>query len=243
MRSAAALYVAAINAGSINAFSPASSHVSGNHKIMAAFKARNTIMHATQQESSSTNPFQSFIGNLFPAKTKEVEPEKPKIPDFTCDSDYKLGVVFVAIGAVILAFSAAVEHGSPSILGGVAATLHALLGSLFLVQAYRIRFVFDETSFELKNVGSDDLTDSGENFVVGGANRWTYDSFVNYDFFPSVEYPILVYFKETQTPQKMWNEGPGEFDKVGGGQIHFFPAIANVNQLKEQFELRECAKV
>ena len=67
-------------------------------------------------------------------------------------------------------------------------------------------FVFDETSFELKNVDlgasdEDALTESGENFVVGGANRWTYDSFVNWDFFPSVDYPVLVYFKESQTPQ------------------------------------------
>ena len=28
-----------------------------------------------------------------------------------------------------------------------------------------------------------------------------YDSFVNWDFFPSVQLPILVYFKETQTPK------------------------------------------
>ena len=28
-----------------------------------------------------------------------------------------------------------------------------------------------------------------------------YDSFVNWDFFPSVQLPILVYFKETDTPK------------------------------------------
>jgi len=28
-----------------------------------------------------------------------------------------------------------------------------------------------------------------------------YDSFVNWDFFPSIQLPILVYFKETQTPK------------------------------------------
>mmetsp|Transcript_4046 Transcript_4046/g.5556 ORF Transcript_4046/g.5556 Transcript_4046/m.5556 type:complete len:92 (+) Transcript_4046:173-448(+) len=87
------------------------------------------------------------------------------------------------------------------------------------------------------------MEDSGENFVVGGANRWTYDSFVNWDFFPSIKFPILVYFKETQTPQEQWNEGPGQFDKAGGGQIHFFPAIANCEQLQEQFTLRGCAKM
>ena len=28
-----------------------------------------------------------------------------------------------------------------------------------------------------------------------------YDSFVNWDFFPCIQLPILVYFKETQTPK------------------------------------------
>ena len=97
----------------------------------------------------------------------------------------------------------------------------------------------------MKNTGdsAEGLTDSGENFVVGGANRWSYDSFVNYDFFPNRGLPILVYFKENQTPREKWEEGPGKLDKKGGGQIHFFPAIANVRQLKEQFALRGCAKI
>ena len=43
--------------------------------------------------------------------------------------------------------------------------------------------------------------------------------------------------------QDKWNEGPGQFDEVGGGQIHFFPAIANCKELKEQFEIRGCKKI
>ena len=35
----------------------------------------------------------------------------------------------------------------------------------------------------------------------GPRPRGRYDSFVNWEFFPSVDVPILVYFKETQTPQ------------------------------------------
>jgi hypothetical protein len=42
---------------------------------------------------------------------------------------------------------------------------------------------------------------------------------VNYDYFPSKEFPILVYFKETQTPEEKWGEGPGGLDKKGGGQV------------------------
>jgi hypothetical protein len=34
--------------------------------------------------------------------------------------------------------------------------------------------------------------------VLGTENKWRYDSFVNWDFFPSIHLPILVYFKETQ---------------------------------------------
>ena len=46
---------------------------------------------------------------------------------------------------------------------------------------------------------------------MGGANRWKYDSFVNWEFFPSVDLPVLVYFKETQTPQDQWDVGPGQW--------------------------------
>lgn len=210
-----------------------------------------TAMHMVA--SSNKNPVQSFFDGIFPKKDVAVEPEKPKIPNVVVDSDYTLTYLFAAIGIFVILTSPdkSCVDGSlicpPSIWGVVQGGLNLLFASFLAIQAKRIRFVFDETSFELKNVdlsATDDsiLKDSGENFVVGGANRWTYDSFVNYDFFPKA-FPILVYFKETQTPEDSWNEGPGSMDKVGGGQIHFFPAIANTKQLKEQFELRGCAKV
>ena len=96
----------------------------------------------------------------------------------------------------------------PSVWGILQGGLYLLFATFLAIQAKRIRFVFDETSFELKTTsliasssGEEVLEDSGENVVVGGANRWTYDSFVNWDFFPSEKFPILVYFKETQTPE------------------------------------------
>lgn len=192
---------------------------------------------------SPTNIFTDFLGGLFKNDAvEEKEEEKPKIPDAVISSDYTLTAVFGAIGAFVIATSL----NSP--LGIFEGSLDLLFAVFLAVQASRIRFVFDETAFELKNVdigASDDaiLTASGENFVVGGANRWDYETFVNWDFFPSEQYPVLVYFKETQTPQDKWNEGPGQLDKVGGGQLHFFPAIANVKELKEQFQLRGCAKI
>ena len=61
-----------------------------------------------------------------------------------------------------------------------------------------------------------------------------------------------MYFKETQTDSKLWNEGPGEFankeEKIQSGeavpgQVHFFPAVANAEQIKAEFEKRGCAKL
>ncbi|MBA0567923.1 hypothetical protein Golob_005454, partial [Gossypium lobatum] len=80
--------------------------------------------------------------------------------------------------------------------------------SLFFFQTTRVRFVFDDEALEVK-VG-EQLEDSGENVFVGGKNRWKYSTFVNWElWWPS--FPILVYFKETQTKPE--------------GQVHFFPVI------------------
>lgn len=49
-----------------------------------------------------------------------------------------------------------------------------------------------------------------ENAFVGGANKWKFSSFVNWEFWWP-DFPVLVYFKETQTKPE--------------GQIHFFPII------------------
>ncbi|KAA0061605.1 DUF3119 family protein [Cucumis melo var. makuwa] len=96
----------------------------------------------------------------------------------------------------------------------LAAVPIGLLGLLLLVQATRVRFVFNNEALEVK-IG-DELVDSGENAFVGGKNRWKYSTFVNWElWWPS--FPILVYFKETQTKPE--------------GQVHFFPVIFNGKQL------------
>lgn len=230
--------------------------VAPNQHVMTNSRGVATTATSLKMASSteSSNPLGDFFNNIFSKPDKvQTEPEKPKIPDAVISSDYSLSYLFAAIGIFIILTSPnkSCVEGSlicpPSIWGVVQGGLNLLFASFLTIQAKRIRFVFDETAFELKNCdlgASDDsiLKDSGENFVVGGANRWDYDAFVNYEFFPEA-FPILVYFKETQTPKESWNEGPGQLDKAGGGQIHFFPAIANVKELKEQFELRGCAKV
>lgn len=201
----------------------------------AAFLASSALKMTTDNKG----PF-DFLSGLFKSDdAKQVEPEKPALPDVVIDSDYNIALAFAGVGILIILL------GQGSLYGIIQGGITLLFATFLAIQATRIRFVFDQTSFELKNVGGDEdgLTDSGENFVVGGENRWAYDTFVNYDFFPSRGLPILVYFKETQTAEEKWKEGPGGLDKVGGGQLHFFPAIANVDQLKEQFKLRGCAKV
>ena len=52
-----------------------------------------------------------------------------------------------------------------------------------------------QATFKLLNAwvrAQADMSSTGENVVVGGANSWSYESFVNYDFFPSESFPILV---------------------------------------------------
>lgn len=130
-----------------------------------------------------------------------------------------------------------------------------LLGVLFLVQTFRLNFVCDDTTFSLQDTTTEDA-EVGENIVVGGENRWTYNSFVNYDFFPEgwidqPQGPILVYFKETQTPSDKWNEGPGASANSDDalakgavkGQVHFFPALCNTQQLREVWQKQNCNKL
>ena len=70
--------------------------------------------------------------------------------------------------------------------------------------------MFTKDSFELRQVSNKYLgleedkaliPKQRKNFVAGTDNKWKYKSFVNWDFFPSIDLPILVYFKETQTPK------------------------------------------
>ena len=101
----------------------------------------------------------------------------------------------------------------------------SLLTVLFFVQTGRVRFLFEGNDFEVKVSGGDSdtpeaLSDSGENFAVGGANRWKYDSVTNWFFIPSRAFPILVYFNEKQTNAEQ-----------GKGQPNFFPVIMNGDQL------------
>jgi len=112
------------------------------------------------------------------------------------------------------------------------------LFSLFLAfQTTTLRFAFDDDSFSLVNAGGAKL--ERENVVVGGENKWKYSSFKNYDFLPSRQFPILVYFREDQTPLENREEVPLVVDTLEG-QVHFFPAISNSQQLEQGFLKHNC---
>ena len=183
------------------------------------------------------------FSNIFapPAPKEKVQ----KLPDVVIDPSFKLGGIFLTLG-VALDFIPYIQLT----LG----PLVTLLGLLFLVQTTRVRFCFDGDAFELRM--GDKLEDIGENVIVGGENRWDYDSFVNWDFFPAgwidqPQGPILAYFKETQTPSDKWDEGPGQ--SANGpealakgavpGQVHFFPILCDAKQLRAEFQKRNCAKL
>jgi hypothetical protein len=205
-----------------------------------------TRNQCTFQKQINSSSALSVFTNPFRSRKETASAVEPPLPDVVISPDFRLAVYFLTLGGILDTIPYAQLTIGP---------LVSLLGLLFLVQTARVRFVFDNTSFELKS-GGDSLTSSGENVVVGGENRWRYDSFVNWDFFPKgwidqPQGPILVYFKENQTPSEKWNVGPGaransaDAIKRGAqpGQVHFFPAICNAKQLREQFIKRKCAKL
>ncbi|KAF3453695.1 hypothetical protein FNV43_RR04136 [Rhamnella rubrinervis] len=130
---------------------------------------------------------------------RRVKSRETVIPD----PDYRIPVVLLGLAGG-LAYTNNLLPAAPV----------GLLGLLLLFQTTRVRFVFDDEALEVK-VG-EQLQDSGENVFVGGKNRWRYSTFVNWElWWPN--FPILVYFKETQTKPE--------------GQVHFFPVIFNGKQL------------
>jgi len=153
------------------------------------------------------------------------------------DASYNLGAGAATLGLVCGIIE---DRKGPAakLFGGLAVAL-TLLGGFFAFQASNLKFSFDQDSFKLVKSDGSSL---GDNVVVGGENDWNYKSFVNWDFLPSEKFPILVYFKETQTPEEKWVEAPIVVDNLKG-QAHFFPAIANVEQLKENFEKNDCKKM
>ncbi len=129
----------------------------------------------------------------------------------------------------------------PSIIGVSGGLFHLLFAALLGVQTRRVRCVFEKDAFEfynLKGPGLQRLEIKPDNYVAGTRNRWKYDSIINYGFFPSEQFPVICYFKETETPEWKWNRWFAAFDSYQNGQPHFFPGICNVQQFKAEMEKR-----
>jgi Protein of unknown function (DUF3119) len=230
-----------------------------------------TRLQATNNNNFLENILSSITNTVMNNNNKNElqQQQKPKYENVIIEPDYRVATLFLTFGILLDTIPYIQFTLGPFI---------TLLGLLFLIQTFRIRFVFNEQNqFELKtitpfgmnaitNTGTStsstnelELQDSGENIIVGGANCWDCTKIVNYDFFPKslmdapfFGQPILIYFKETQTPDSTWNEGPGKIanDPVKiqngiaiPGQVHFFPAICNAQQIQMEFQKRNCQKV
>jgi hypothetical protein len=199
--------------------------------LLATFASGFTIPPRATITAPTLTALKSFgdlkgIADLFSPK-KINDSKKPVIQYDTVviEPDFRCAALFLVAGA----FLDTIPYIQFTL--GLFVTL---LGVLFLVQTFRIRFIFNQDNvFELATVGdkTGELRTSGENIVVGGENKWACDTIVNYDFFPKgwIDLPIgpiLVYFKETQTPSEQWNKGPGAqanaSEKVSSGYVAGF---------------------
>ena len=162
---------------------------------------------------------------------------------FVADASYNLAAGSLVLGTLCGGLEDIKDGESNKLptapLFGLGAIIFTLFGAFIAFQTTTLRFTFDDSEFSLVKA---DMTSIGENVVVGGENRWKYDTFVNWDFLPSEDFPILVYFRETQTPAANREEVPLVVDELDG-QVHFFPAISDAQQLKQQFIKHSCAKI
>jgi hypothetical protein len=173
--------------------------------------------------------------------------ERAKIPDRIIDQNFYLAYSVFLLGPLIAWYHPSyMADGSPSLIGIFGAGFHIVFAALLWVQTARVRLVFEKDSLEFYNVKGPrlDLNNGAElvkkpnNYVSGTPNRWKYDSIINYGFFPSLEFPVICYLKETETPETQWNKWFAAFDSYGRGQPHFFPGICDARQIKEEFEKR-----
>ncbi|KAG1667774.1 hypothetical protein FOA52_010811 [Chlamydomonas sp. UWO 241] len=153
----------------------------------------------------------AFFDNLFGKKGASKAPARVVRPTIVLKPSFNIPITLLAI------------CGGDIALQGVnaGAVIAGILGVFLTVQATRVKFVFDDEALEVViggKVAEGELEDAEEtdNVFTGGQNRWTYDSFVNWEmWWPG--FPILFFFKETQTTPE--------------GQIHFFPIIFDGKEL------------
>lgn len=202
-------------------------------------------------------PHNHHASSLMKAKAAFISPQQQQQPTYSHSSQALQALVDPSYNLAIGAFGVGLASGfledirkddgeklpTAKIFGGLA-LLFTIFAAFLTFQTTTLRFSFDDDgndgdSFSLVKANGASM---GENVVVGGENKWRYDSFVNWDFLPSSQFPILVYFRETQTPMENREEVPIVVDTLDG-QVHFFPAISNTKQLEEGFLKNNCARI
>lgn len=108
-----------------------------------------------------------------------------------------------------LIFAAYYTDGSVSLIALAGASFHLIFGKFLWVQTDRVRCRFEKDAFEFYNLkdrgNGPQLEAKRNNYVADTKNRWKYDSIINYGFFPSELFPVICYFKETETPEWKWD--------------------------------------
>jgi hypothetical protein len=189
------------------------------------------------QKANPSSHFTMLKSNLGLFRPSSHKRPALRMSGLLVDSSYNLAIGSLILGTI---FGVLENNKGPAAkVWGGGAILFTAFAAFIAFQTTTLRFQFDDSSFSLVKLDGNKVE---ENIVVGGANSWRYDSFVNYDFLPSKSFPILVYFKETQTPTESRVEAPIVVD-AAIGQPHFFPAIANIEQLERQFVKHQCAKL
>jgi hypothetical protein len=173
--------------------------------------------------------------------------ERAKMEDRIIDPDFTLALGTFLLAPLIMWYHPTyMADGSLSLIGVFGAGFHVVFAALLWVQTVRVRLVFEKDAMEFYNVVGPQcdlekgakLVRKPSNYVAGTQNRWKYDDIINYGFFPSLEFPVICYMKETATDEYKWNRWFAAFDSYGRGQPHFFPGICNAKQVKEEFEKR-----
>ena len=132
------------------------------------------------------------------------------VPDYRLTQGLAGAAALTALAPLGLGLPLAVPLGA----------LTAFIGS----RTRSVRFAFDVDALEILAEEAGELSSSGDNFAVGGRNRWPYDAITEWAMYPNPESPILVYFRETAT--------------AATGQGHLFPVLAAPDQLKELLDTR-----
>ena len=155
------------------------------------------------------------VAKRSPPPTMCAATATPK-PRVTLEPDYRLAAG-VAGGAGLVAL------GVP-FLGAIAGLPGLGLAAFLATRTSAVRFVFDPDALEVMAAKDGNVWPSGNNFAVGGRNRWEYEAITEWAMYPSPEAPVLVYFREVQTRPE--------------GQGHLFPVLASPSRLREQLEER-----